>query len=98
MSFRSAVGRIIRWENTELPAFSNFAFCERYYGAHSVLRRILSLARKLQYRSVLVEEIRPSDCALLEADNRALTFRANDFRESVVYRLSFISSRANTAP
>ncbi len=98
MGFRSAPGHILRWENTDLPAFSNFAFCEAHYGAHSVLRRILSLARKLRYRSMLVEEIREPECALLAEENAALRLRCPDFDQSIVHRLSFYSSLPNTAP
>lgn len=98
MGFRSAPGHILRWENTDLPAFSNFAFCEARYRAHPVLRRILSLARKLKYRSVLIEEIREGDCALLAEENAALRIRCPEFDQSVVHRLSFYSSLADTAP
>lgn len=98
MGFRSALGHILRWENTDLPAFSNFAFCETHYRAHSVLRRILSLARKLEYRSILVEEIRAADCPLLVAEDAALTLRDPDFTGSAVHRLTFFRSPANTAP
>src|ERR1017187_3941054 len=98
MSFRSASGRLVRWDNTDLPAFSNFAFCEKYYRAHSVLRRILSLACKLQYRSVLVEEIRSTDCALLAAEDEALHLRCPDFEGSDVHRLAFFRSPKDTPP
>ena len=98
MSFRSAPGHILRWENTDLPAFSNFAFCEAYYRAHSVLRRVLSLARKLGYRSILCEEIRANECALLEAEDAALAIRRQDFSGSTVHRLTFFRSPAETPP
>lgn len=98
MSFRSALGHIVVWQNTDLPDFSNFAFCEAHYRAHSVLRRILSLARKLKFRSVLVEEIRASECALLSAENEALATRVPGFKGSSVHRLTFFRSRAETPP
>ncbi len=98
MSFRSAPGHVVLWKNTELPDFSNFVFCEAYYRAHSVLRRILSLARKLQFRSVLVEEIHAGECPLLTAENEALASRTKDFKGSAVHRLTFFRSRANTPP
>ena len=98
MSFRSAPGHVLSWENTDLPAFSNFAFCEAHYRAHSVLRRILSLARKLGYRSILREEIRANECALLDTENAALAIRRSDFSGSTVHRLTFFRSSPESPP
>lgn len=98
MSFRSAPGHVLRWQNTDLPGFSNFAFCEQYYRAHSVLRRVLSLARKLGYRSILCEEIRAKECALLDEENAALAVRCQDFSGSTVHRLTFFRSPPETPP
>ena len=98
MSFRLAPGHIVRWENTALPGFSNFGFCEDYYKAHSVLRRILSLARKLKYRSIVVEEIRVADCAILQEENDALAKRKSDFQGSTVHRLTFLKCLSGSAP
>jgi hypothetical protein len=98
MGFRSDHGLAIRWENTALPNFSNFAFCEQYYRADSVLRRILSLARKLGYRSILVDEIPADTSALCAEESEALAKRRTDFTGSTVHRLTFLRSPANTAP
>src|SRR5262249_27032543 len=75
-----------------------FAFCEDHYKSHLVLRRILSLARKLQYRSILVEEIRVADCALFQQENDALAQRKADFEKSTVNRLTFLKCLSGSAP
>jgi len=63
-----------------------------------VLRRILSLSRKLQYRSILVEEIRSAECDLLKQENEALARRKADYQGSTVHRLTFLKCLANSAP
>lgn len=90
MDFRSVAGSPLEWIDARLGSgFSNFQFVDRRYRSHSVLRRILSLARLHDYRSLLIEKIDPSACILLEEENDALSRRCPDFTGSEVHRLSF---------
>src|ERR1035437_5885557 len=99
MNFREARGYRLRWENTGLPTgFSNFQFIDQHYGSDPVLRRIFSQARKHDYQSVLVEEVREADCALLAEENQALATRSPDFRKAEVHRISFFRSASDKAP
>lgn len=78
--------------------FSNFLYVDRKFRAHPVLRRLFSLARKFDYKSLLVETIAEDDCALLTVENAALRLRKPDFISAEVYRLSFWKSPPDTAP
>jgi hypothetical protein len=99
MSFRSAPGKTVEWLETGLDRhFSNFLFVERNYGSDPVMRRVLSLARKLQYRSLLIEEISEADCPLLAEENAALRVRHPDYNGSNVHRLSFFKKPADHQP
>jgi hypothetical protein len=99
MNFREARGYQSRWENTGLPTgFSNFQFVDQHYGSDPVLRRIFSQARKHDYQSVLVEEVREADCALLAEENQALAVRSPDFQKAEVHRISFFRSSSDKAP
>ena len=90
MNFREANATRLDWINTGIEHhFSNFLFVDRNYGSSNVLRRIFSLARKLGYRSLLIEKIVEADCTLLAEENAALKLRAPDFQKSEVRRLSF---------
>jgi len=90
MIFRRAPGTILDWHDARIESgFSNFLFVDRNYRSHSVLRRILSLARKHQYQSLLVEEIQECDCALLAEENAALKIRCPTFQRGSAHRLSF---------
>ena len=97
MNFREAQGTRIDWINTDHP-FSNFLFIDTHYRSNSVLRRIFSLARKLQYKSLLIEEIAESECALMAEENRALALRCPDFKKSTVHRLSFFACPKSSQP
>jgi hypothetical protein len=99
MNFREAKGRELGWENTGLDTgFSNFLFVDKDYGSDPVLRRVLSLARKNKFQSLLIEEIAENDCALLQEENDALRIRRPDFKRSIVHRLSFFKNRRQQAP
>lgn len=99
MSFRSVAGSVVEWLDTALDQhFSNFLFVDQRYGSDSVMRRVLSLARKLNYQSLLIEEISEADCALLAEENAALRLRRPDFLQSIVHRLSFFKTRAGQQP
>lgn len=89
MSFRSAVGVRVEWRDMRPPHGSNFAFIGEKYGSHPILRRIFSLARKLDYQSVLVERIEQGACPLFQAEDDALRRRQSDFQGSTVDRFSF---------
>jgi len=90
MDFRGAPGIFVDWHDTRVEAgFSNFLFVDQNYRSHPVLRRILSLARKHDYKSLLVEEIREGDCSLLAEENAALAIRCPGFQGGTAHRLSF---------
>ena len=97
MDFRQASGRRPERINTDHP-FSNFLFVDSRYRSNPVLRRIFSLARKLNYKSLLIEEMCESDCDLLAEENRALSLRRPDFKKSTVQRLSFFASPHSSDP
>ena len=76
MNFRQAIGKQIQRLDTGVERnFSNFLFVDQKYGSHPVLRRIFSLARKLKYQSLLIEQITEADCALLAAENNSESHR-----------------------
>ena len=90
MNFRIAQGSRVEWLDTRIEAgFSNFLFIDGRYRSHPVLRRIFSLARKLGYQSLLIEEIGEANCQLLTEENAAIRLRSPDFQVSTVHRLSF---------
>ena len=99
MDFRSATGTVIDWHDTRIESgLSNFQFVDGHYRSHSVLRRILSLARQHGYRSLLIEEIREADCALLAEENAALAARCQSFQGGKSHRLSFWHCLPGAAP
>jgi hypothetical protein len=95
--FRSASGSASQWFPTN-GTFSNFEFVDTRFRSHSILRRILSLGRKLDYKGLLVEEILEADCALLAAENQALATRLPSFQSSRVSRLSLFANADQAAP
>lgn len=95
--FRATPGRSPEWHETG-GAFSNFEFVDLGYGSHSILRRVFSLARKLKYHGLLVEQIDEADCALLAQENAALAVRLTDFERSRVTRFSFFAGEKRNAP
>jgi len=99
MNFRQAQGKQIQRLDTGIEGnFFNFLFVDQHYASNPVLRRIFSLARKLQHHSLLIEEITEADCALLAAENKTLAVRRPDFQRSEVHRISFLRSPVNQAP
>ena len=96
--FRSTVGINPKWHVTRVPLFSNFDFADQHFASNSILRRILSIARKLDYEGMLEEEIAEADCPLLAAENQALAARLPGFQRSHVIRLSFFRSAVREAP
>jgi len=72
--------------------FSNFLYVDRHFYSSPVIRRIFSLARKLNFQSLVVEEITEADCALLTGENAALAIREPKFNGSRVRRLLFLRS------
>jgi hypothetical protein len=72
--FRLAPGWVVAWHDTRVP-FSNSESVDTRYRSHPVLRRILSLARKLEYGGMLIEEISESDGSLLAEENAVLSKR-----------------------
>jgi hypothetical protein len=99
MSLRLAQGHRIEWIDTRKESgFSNFLFVDQRCSSHPVMRRIFSLARKQRFQSVLIEELRASDCATIAADDVALARRQSDFTRSHVQRFSFLRSLKGEAP
>jgi len=99
MGFRAAVGENARWQATGVEdRFSNFLFIDKQYGSAQALRRIFSLARKLEYQSLLIEDVSEQNCDLLAEENAALRLRHADYQGSVVHRLSFFKSREGETP
>lgn len=95
--FRSAPGSAPQWFPTN-GTFSNFEFVDTRFNSDPILRRILSLGRKLDYQGLLVEQIRESDCALLAEENQALAIRLPTFQRGQVFRLSMFAGAAQSAP
>ena len=90
MNFRVVPGQRIDWLDTRIESgFSNFLFIDRRYRSHPVLRRIFSLARLLNYQSLLIEELSENTCQLLVEENAALRLRRPDYAGSTTHRLSF---------
>jgi hypothetical protein len=97
MNFRRCKGTQTLWQDTD-GSFSNFDFVDRHYGSDPILRRVFSLARKLGYQSVLVEEISSADCSLMAEEDEALAVRCPDFRGSVVTRFVFLPQLKSVKP
>lgn len=90
--FRSAKGQNPQWHQAG-AGFSNFEFVDTRFRSTPILRRILSLARKLGFTSFLEEEILERDCVLLAEENAALALRLKDFKSSKITRISFFRSQ-----
>jgi len=90
MNLRAAPGKKLEWLDTRIESgFSNFLFIDRNYRSHPVLRRIFSLARLLNYQSLLIEELAENTCQLLTEENATLRLRRPDYEGSTTHRLSF---------
>jgi hypothetical protein len=99
MNFRSAPGKIVNWLDTGIDKhFSNFLFVEQRYHSNPIMRRVFSLARKLDYKSLLIEEISESGCSLLYEENSALRTREPSYLESTVHRLAFFKTPKDECP
>lgn len=99
MSLRLAEGKRLQWvDTTQESGFSNFLFVDQEYGAHPVMRRIFSLARKHAFHSVLIEELDAASCATIAEEDAALAKRQPDFTGSRVRRLSFLRSLPDHPP
>ena len=95
--FRQTPGRNPLWFPTG-GAFSNFDFVDTRFGSDPILRRVLSLARKLKYQGLLLEDVDERDCALLAEENQALAVRLREFASSTVFRLCFFTGGQRDAP
>ncbi len=95
--FRLAKSSRIGWFPTD-GTFSNFEFVDTRFGSHPIIRRILSLARKLDYRGLLLEQIDEAGCELLAEENAALARRLPTYLRSDVFRLCFFSGSEEAAP
>jgi hypothetical protein len=97
VNFRQVVGQCRKWIDIG-ERFSNFVFVDENYYSHSVLRRLFSLARKHQYSSLLIDEIKENECQLLAQENASLSLRCPDFKGSIVHRLSFLKCSTSEYP
>ncbi len=99
MNFRETPGTQLKWIDTGIEkGFSNFLFIDQNYASNLVLRRVFSLARKLNFKSLLIDEISEAECGLLAIENKALAVRCQDFQKSVVHRISFFKCPAGPPP
>lgn len=97
--FRNATGSSIEWHNTnKQKGFSNFSFVDENFSSSPILRRILSLARKNHYQSLVIEQIKEGDCELLQVENEALAQRTTRFSRSKAGRLLFLSGASENDP
>ncbi|MDO8349199.1 MAG: hypothetical protein Q7T30_03110, partial [Planctomycetota bacterium] len=71
---------------------------DRRYASNSVMRRILSLARKHGYTSLLIDEIDEAAGPLFQEENAALRLRRPDFVGSIVHRLAMFRCLPDAAP
>lgn len=98
-NFRQAPAASDEWIDVrKSQGFSNFHFVDQDFFSSSQLRRILSLVRKHDYQSMVVEEIQESDCSLLQEENQALATRCPDFQTSRVRRLLFLNGQKDSEP
>lgn len=98
MRFREAKGEQIDWLDARPETFSNFDFADQHFFSHNVLRRILSLARKLDYQSMLWERIDPGTSEEYQEEAGAMSLRRPDYSGSEVHRLSFFRSPPKVPP
>jgi len=92
-NFRNARGNLIDWVSTVRGSgFSNFLFVDKHFYSSPILRRIFSVARKLNYQSLAIEKIAEDDCALLTEENAALAIRESNYEGSTVRRLLFLAT------
>lgn len=97
--FGEAEGTPIEWVDSRIEAkFSNFVYVDHHFYSSPVLRRIFSIARKLDFQSVLLEEIREENSSLLARENLALAERCPTFTDARVLRAIFFRSRPHQAP
>ena len=93
-NFRQTKGSQLEWTSVEKSeGHSNFHFVDEYFWSSPILRRILSLARKLKFRSIAVEKISENECELFAQENEALAARISEFSHSRVRRLLFFSGK-----
>jgi hypothetical protein len=93
--FRSVCGNSSQWFDTDRETgYSNFDFVDKHFQSSHTVRRIFSLARKLNFQSFLVETV-DSTLSWLVADDVLLHRRNCGFTGSEVYRISFFSSKKN---
>jgi hypothetical protein len=89
----------MEWIPTGIQSgFSNFRFIDDRFHSSPVLRRLFSLARKLGYESLIIEEIQESDCQLFEEESVSLACRESRFQKSKVFRLLFLKCQPETEP
>lgn len=98
-TFREAPGARLSWDSAAKDqGFSNFLFVDREFASSHIIRRIFSLARKLNYGSVLIEELSSETCSLFQEENEALVIRCPEFKSSRVRRIAFLSGGTEEDP
>lgn len=97
--FGEAEGRPIEWVDTRIETgFSNFVYVDHHFHSSPVLRRIFSIARKLGFQSVLLEEISETHNSLLARENLALSERCPTFTDALLLRACFFRSGRDQTP
>ena len=98
--FRSNVGwKAELYRDTQENQFSNFRFVEQFFYKKehvNTVIRILSLARKLDFRSLLMEKLSEGD--LKQRIDAGVSAVDCKFTSSEIYRLSFFSCPVTQAP
>ena len=83
---------------------SNFQYVGNFLEKHGALPystqllRIFSLARKLNFHSVLVDEINCGECRQLMEENAALKAFDNKYSHSQIYKFSFFGKEEQSNP
>jgi hypothetical protein len=90
------IGQQIKFVQTSRQkGFSNFFFVNKFlsenetYLHQASLSRILSLARKHEFQSMLIDEISINDCSILQEETDALAQLEQNFITSKIYKFSF---------
>lgn len=83
---RKAVGEILRIDFLK-PPFSFFDFVEDNFGDYDSLRRVFSLARSFNAKSMILERIEP--CGIVAEENEEILSYYPDFVPGGVLRFSF---------
>ena len=91
-------GKRVGFWQTGRDKHSNFCFLDEFltrcgmYPYQASLLRTLSLARKLDFSCMLLDEIASTDSKVLAEENSAIAKEKSDYIESKVYKFSFFKN------